>query len=494
MDSAARRSRMSKVLRVVVAAGLVSTFIVARVYQVRADPAQVGQWSQPRGVGVSGVHAVLLHSGKVLLFSSPSEGPGSNARLYDPVSNRSEDVTVPFRRDIFCSAPSVMADGRVLVAGGQAPLSSALGDPAPADALPGLRYVLIFDPVTQTWSNAESMAFARYYPSLAELPDGRMLVLSGTDEHGDVVGELEAFDPSTGTWSTLPASANDKSRLYPRMALLPDGTLFRAGENRLGRRFDPGTNTWTDVDAMSYDVRRYGGAVLLPGLTTVLTAGGASDDLTATRTAEVIDLSVPSPKWKPTGSLHQGRANLNLVLLPDGTVLAVGGGRTDLYGIGVKSAELYDPATGTWKVMASQQVQRTYHSTALLLPDGRVLSAGTDLGLRSETVELYSPPYLFRGARPVIASAPDAVTYGQTFTIETPQAGDISRVALVRPGATTHAANFDQRYVDLAFSPGSGTVTATAPGTAAQAPPGYYMLFILNDDGVPAVATFVHLD
>ncbi len=483
-----------KLPRAVLAASLMATLVVSRVHQVRADPSEVGTWSQPRHVGVSGVHAVLLHTGKVLLYSSPEGGPGSKARLYDPVDGRVEDVTVPFARDVFCSAPSVMPDGRVLVAGGEVDPLAALDDLDPPDALPGHRYVLIFDPVTQMWSKAQSMAYARYYPSLAELPDGRMLVLSGTDENGDLVDRLEAFDPSSGQWSTLPPSADAWSRLYPRLALLPDGTLFRAGEDRLGRLFDPVTNTWTDVDAMGYDVRRYGGVVLLPGLTRVLTAGGASDDLTATRSAEVIDMASPSPKWAFTGSMHVGRANLNLVLLPDGTVLAVGGGRWDLYGFGVKSAELYDPATERWKVMASQRVQRTYHSTALLLPDGRVLSAGTDLGLRSETVELYSPPYLFRGERPAISSAPDALTYGQAFTIDTAQAGEISRVALVRPGATTHAANFDQRYVDLAFSPGARSLTAAAPADAAQAPPGYYMLFILNEAGVPSVATFVHLD
>ncbi len=472
-----------KLLRPVLAVALVVTFVLAREYQVQADPAQVGQWSRPRDIGVVGVHAALLRTGKVLLYSGIEEGPGSNARLYDPVANRVEDVTVPFERDLFCSAPSVMADGRVLVAGGQAPLSPGFG----------LRYALIFNPVSQTWSNAQSMAHARYYPSLAELADGHMVVLSGTDEDGDIVRPLEVFDPSTGTWSQLPPSANVESdRLYPRMALLPDGRLFRAGEDQRARAFDPATNTWTNVAAMAYGDRGAGGAVLLPGLAKVLSVGGAKG-LRATRTAEVIDMSSATPKWRSTGAMHEARANMNLVLLPDGSVLAVGGGQTPLWGLSVKSAELYDPATGKWKLMASQQVQRTYHSTALLLPDGRVLSAGSDIGTQSETIELYSPAYLFRGSRPVISSVPASLTYGQTFTLDTPQAGDVSRVALVRPGATTHAANFDQRYVDMEFSAGPGSLAVTAPGNAAQAPPGYYMLFILNQSGVPSVATFVHL-
>jgi hypothetical protein len=204
-------------------------------------------------------------------------------------------------------------------------------------------------------------------------------------------------------------------------------------------------------------------------------------------------MSAPTPRWKYTGSMHRARDNLNLVLLADGTVLAVGGGLTHPYGTPVKEAELYDPATGKWKTLAAQQVQRTYHSTALLLPDGRVISGGSDFGGQDGTVEIFSPPYLFRGPRPSIATAPATLGYGESFSISTPDAGDIARVALVRPGATTHADNFDQRYVDLSFSPGSGTLQAVAPETAAKAPPGYYMLFLVNSDGVPSVATFVHL-
>ncbi|MFN2589418.1 MAG: galactose oxidase-like domain-containing protein, partial [Actinomycetota bacterium] len=183
-----------------------------------------------------------------------------------------------------------------------------------------------------------------------------------------------------------------------------------------------------------------------------------------------------------------------LVLLPDGTALAVGGGRVGgFYRQPVLEAELYDPATGTWRLMAAQHVQRTYHSTAVLLPDGRVFSAGSDSGSQPETAEIYSPPYLFEGPRPTIGAAPDAVTYGQSFGVTTPDAADVARVVLVRPGATTHAVDFDQRFVQVSFARGEGGVQVAAPPKPTLAPPGYYMLFLVNSAGVPSVARFVHL-
>jgi hypothetical protein len=144
--------------------------------------------------------------------------------------------------------------------------------------------------------------------------------------------------------------------------------------------------------------------------------------------------------------------------------------------------------------MAPQNVQRTYHSTAVLLPDGRVLSAGSnDQGSMQQTYEIFSPPYLFKGTRPAISSVPATLSYGANFTIATPEAASITRIGLIHPGATTHAYDNDQRFVDLSFTIGSGQLTATAPASGDYAPPGYYMLVILNSNGVPSVAQFVKI-
>jgi hypothetical protein len=144
--------------------------------------------------------------------------------------------------------------------------------------------------------------------------------------------------------------------------------------------------------------------------------------------------------------------------------------------------------------MAAQTAARTYHSTALLLPDGRVLSAGATSGLPEQTtVDIYSPPYLFKGPRPTISSVPGSAGYGQQLTISTPDASRISRVALIRPGAVTHSVNFDQRYVDLTFTRGSGTLTAAIPSSANTAPPGWYLVVIVDTQGIPSVGKFLRL-
>jgi hypothetical protein len=471
-----------KVLRVLVVASIVAGFVVSRA-PVGAAPDQVGKWSAPRQLGIVGVHGAVVHTGKVLFYSgSEGEAAGSVARLFDPATNQVRTVSIPFEHPAFCSGVTVLSDGRVLVAGGQVDLTIGAG----------VRDVSIFDPVTESWSRGSRMVKARYYPSVVELPDGRVLAVAGSDEDLQDVPELEVYDPATDRWTLLPSSASQISPTYPRLSLLPDGKVLRAGELRQTRQLDLTTNTWTNVARMKYGSRAAGAAVLLPGLTKVLYAGGTKG-LAATNTAEVIDMSASAPAWRNTAPMNAARANLNLVLLLDGNVLAVGGGRVPPYGTAVRQAELYDPSTGKWKLMAAQQAQRTYHSTAFLLPDGRVISAGSDFGFQAETYEIFSPPYLFKGPRPAIDSAPGSVGYGQSFGIGTPDESDIERVALVRPGATTHAADFDQRYVELAFSAGTGELQAIAPGSGSEAPPGYYMLVIVNSSGVPSVARFVHL-
>jgi galactose oxidase-like protein/kelch motif-containing protein len=456
----------------------------------QASPSQVGSWTSPVDIGVVGINAVLLHTGKVLLWYYPSSpATHSPAVLYDPVTGTTTDVTPSFEGNIFCSGVSVLPDGRVLVSGGM-----ATPHPGP-DA--GTFSTTIFDPSTNMWSQGNPMNYARWYPSNVELPDGTTLTLSGYNETATKLQRvMEAYSPTTGVWTSLPSSANmpPDSDFYPRMVVLPNGKIFKAAVATDTRIFDPATNTWSFVANLNFGPRVEGGVVLLPGGQKVFTAGGGTTSLGAgTATAEIIDFSSSTPTWAYTGSMTYGRKHENLVLLADGTVLAVGGGATGKYAAPVRQAELYNPATGAWTVMASQSAQRTYHSTALLLPDGRVLSAGSDSGSQSTTIEIFSPPYLFQGAAPVISSAPTSLGYGAEFTITTPDAASITRVALIRPGATTHANDFDQRYVDLNFTVGSGKLNARAPASANNAPPGYYMLVIVNSSGVPSVMPFLQL-
>ena len=468
----------------------------------QSGAAQIGQWSAPVDIGVIGIHAALLHTGKILYWQYPKGSPQSPAILYDPNSGNVKHVTVPFKRDVFCSGNSLLPDGRLLVAGG------ANNGPTCTSGMGtcGIPFSELFDPISESWAHNTNMNLARYYPSNLTLPNGLSLTLSGFDAAGTaLVRPMEVWDPSSGVWTELPSSANVPATfdLFPRDFVLRNGRVFNAGGQRDTWMFDPSKNIWSFVANMNGSSFRSGeGAILLPGLQKVLVAGGQAiptrlrglNSAVGLRTAQVIDLSIPNPKWVYTGSMNYGRHDLNLILLPDGTALAVGGAQAaSLYGNPAKHAELYDPATRKWTVLAAQQAQRGNHSTALLLPDARVISAGSDFGPMETTVEIFSPPYLFHGIRPSISAAPASLGYGQGFTIHTPDAANIAKVALIRTDVTTHADHFEQRYVGLTFTAGSGQLAATAPSSSSEAPAGYYMLFIVNSTGVPSVAKFVRV-
>jgi galactose oxidase len=224
----------------------------------------------------------------------------------------------------------------------------------------------------------------------------------------------------------------------------------------------------------------------------VLLVGGGDPP---TKTAEVIDLNAGTPAWRPVASMAYKRRQLSAALLPDGTVLVTGGSSAsgfDNAAGAVYAGELWNPITETWTRVASFTKYRGYHSFTLLLPDGRVLSGGGDY---NRGAEVYSPGYLFKGARPVITSAPSIVTYGQPFFVRTAQAAQISRVSLLRLSSVTHAFNMEQRINRLAFSAavdGDG-LNVAGPTNANLSPPGYYMLFILKVSGVPSVAKIVRV-
>jgi hypothetical protein len=232
-------------------------------------------------------------------------------------------------------------------------------------------------------------------------------------------------------------------------------------------------------------------------------AGTATDSQgtgPASNTTFVLDMTQSSPAWQQTSSMAYPRSFMNLTMLPDGTVLATGG-ETDKNGgniaNAVYAAELWTPQTQTWSTMASMHTPREYHGTALLLPDGRVLESGmgADFGNvpDQKSAEFYSPPYLFKGTRPVITQAPAQVQYGANVSVSTPDATTITSVVLIRTGAVTHFFDQNERYVPLAFQQTSGGLTVTAPANSYIAPPGFYMLFIVNSNGVPSIAPFVQV-
>jgi hypothetical protein len=443
-----------------------------------------GQWGQPFELGLVAVNAVLLHTGKVLLFSG-SYIDSWTERVWDPATGSQTLVPNPYY-NLFCAGQAQLPDGRILVAGGFDPPSLGAAD------------ANIFDPVTQSWSLLPNMSYRRWYPSVTTLGDGRMLVTSGGQTCLTCLAELpEVFDPATGRFTVMTA-ARLAMPYYPFTFLLPDGTVINAGATEqavVTSKLNVSTSTWSTVDAVVRD--GHSAAMYLPGK--IIKTGSAADSGTpgnAAATAYVLDMTQPSPAWRQVASMASPRAFQNMTLLPDGNVLVNGGG-TALNGLdttkSVYASELWSPVTETWRTLASESIPRLYHSTSLLLPDGRVLSAGSgdDNGAVNQTRgQIYSPPYLFKGPRPTIAGVADTLQYGASFAVQTPDAATIASVSLMRPGSVTHGFDEDQRFIPLAFTAQS-VLTIEAPGNGNLAPPGYYMLFLVNGNGVPSVASFV---
>jgi len=226
-----------------------------------------------------------------------------------------------------------------------------------------------------------------------------------------------------------------------------------------------------------------------------------------TRTAEKIDLGATTPVWQSIAPMAIGRRQLNATILADGTVLVSGGssqcGFTNEAGA-VFSAERWDPSGGSngqgaWGTMANASVVRVYHSTAALMPDGRVLSTGSGDGggtTPQNSFEIYSPPYLFQGSRPTYTLASNAIHYAGTFTVTTPEAATIRKVHIIRLASTTHAFDMGQRLRSLAYQVAADgqSLTVTVPLNGKLAPPGPYMLFLVNLAGVPSVGQTVLVD
>jgi hypothetical protein len=237
----------------------------------------------------------------------------------------------------------------------------------------------------------------------------------------------------------------------------------------------------------------------------VVGGGGVGESPRSTSRVDVVNLNEAAPRFRPGPDLPAGTRYPHLVQLPDDTTLITNGAR-DYRGRGASdnhTARIYHPDTNALSVAADPLVGRNYHSAALLLPDARVLTVGSDplfrdkknsiTGSFEQRMEIYSPPYLFRGPRPVISAGPTIVARGRPTTFATAAAADVVSARLIRPSAATHMLNTDQRSIKLDVVAGPGSVTVTVPAAPTLAPPGPYMLFLVNRAGVPSPARWVHV-
>ena len=437
--------------------------------------AESGSWSSPSPLPIVALHVSLLPTGKVLMW-----GHLGTPQVWDPATGGL--TAVPSPAWVFCSGHSFLADGRLLVSGGHINADQGIPDNT------------IFTPGSQSWSTSTPMLRGRWYPTNTTLANGDVVITAGRDQASVEVEEPEVWSASSGTVRVL-TGAKRVLPYYPRAFLAPNGQIFYAGEQQTTRYLNPaGNGAWTTVASRNYPVRDYGSAVMYDD-GKILYAGGGR----VTNTAEIIDLNSAGPTWQLTGSMAFARRHLNATALPTGDVLVTGGSSGTAFNdvtAAVHAAEIWNPGTGRWTTLASNTVNRTYHAASLLLPDGRILHSGSGAaaGAPDEpSFEIYSPPYLFKGERPSIADAPSVVSYSSSFTVTTPDAAAISRMSLIRLGSVTHAFDMNQRFQWLSFTREGDALTVAAPTSPNRTPPGHYMLFILNGNGVPSVAKIVRI-
>jgi galactose oxidase-like protein/Kelch motif protein len=477
----------------------------------RPAQAATGKWDASVSWDVVPLHLSLLPTGKLLAWGKYEAGTNSmaNPRLWNPATGPPSSArSVPVPDMLFCSGHTIMADGRVMVSGGHF-----------ADDR-GLAKTNIFDPVSETWApGLPAMAQGRWYPTVTTLADGRLVTVAGRDVSSRVVLVPEIWEG--GKWVRLPGASLNLP-YYPYQFLAPNGKVFYAGERVQARWLDvdavtaKGRGRWSTTAALKHlwpFNRDYSSAVMYETGKILMVGGGGHSErgtpdarsATPTATAETIDLNLAGPAWKSTDPMHVARRHLNATVLPDGQVLVTGGtsagGFNTLSGA-VRAAEVWNPQSGRWTQLAANSVDRVYHSVSLLLPDGTVLHGASgdaadpngQLYPARRSHEIFRPPYLFMGARPTITGlSKTTVGYSETFNVSTAYAAQITQVRWIRLGSVTHAFNMSQRANTLTFSRGSGLVRVTTPANARRAPPGHYLLFLLNRNGVPSVGRVVRV-
>lgn len=512
------------------------------------DLAKYGRFTDYFASPDFGDHVALLPTGKVLLFSferitsnpqqepaptqtigkenagraylwDPSLGTGPNAfkAVPPPIVDLPDGTNEPRPAPIFCAGHAYLPNGMVAIFGGNFGGNNGAG----------ARFALVFDPWSEKWLRQQDMATGRWYPTVVEGPDGRQIIMSGQTELGWGIPTplIERFPTANAEvpyeknytegnpveqWTGTDAPYRMD---YPQLFSLNDGRIYGFGRDADQQFvFDPVKQTRTQLpNRPDGGLRMYGSAVALPngtkGPDSVLVLGGDKDDPNT--------YLFSGGRWTKSTPRAFGRAMDDTLILPNGLLFTVNGSYgIRNYGFGdlnpnsdlkYRQTEMRD-ATGKWTLGPAQRLPRGYHSNAVLLPDGRIMVTGDELQelannpdiknlAMNGSIEIYEPPYLFQGPRPELTSVPNTpIGYDQYFPVGTTSTG-ISKAVLIAPITSTHSVDTSQRYLELTIAnTGRNQLLLRSPANAQAAPPGYYMLFLLDAKGVPSVAQWVQLD
>jgi Domain of unknown function (DUF1929) len=514
--------------------GKTSNTITLEVQSIDA-PNSIGRWSNVIDWPVTAVHASIMPDGTLVTFAWRKTSPwgepinglgyaaggmtGQPKTMVDTWNPSTDTHTTNWetQTDMFGAGHDLLEDGRLFVSGGSATGPDWYGIKN--------NHVL----GEGVWSAVSSMSVPRWYPSVTtlgltsvstETRTGEVLVAGGVTSLSAgnnyiTTDLLELWNPQNDTWRSLTgATIATGVPLYPRLHVAPDGTVIMTGPPvNIMRLNTAGTGSWTNLGKRDSINRVYGSAVLYDEGKVLEVGGSNPQDLDldlreGSNSAKVIDLR--TGQVRNTGAMQFGRRNQNATVLPDQTVL-VNGGNTEGNGGGrlQKESELWNPNSETFRLLASESIGRPYHSVSLLLPDARVFSAGgydtapfpnADLDYRPsyKNAQIFSPPYLYSpdgelAIRPGILEAPTKLGYGQAFSVRVNKPEQISKACLIRLGSVTHAFNFGQRFVKLEVQNVAGKLEMRSPNNANLAPPGFYYLFVLDQNGVPSIAKTVRL-
>ncbi|MFZ4185017.1 galactose oxidase-like domain-containing protein [Streptomyces pseudogriseolus] len=383
----------------------------------------------------------------------------------------------------------------------------------------GIRDAYEFDPVAEKYIKVDPMKEARWYPTLTTLSDGKILSVSGLDDIGQLVpGKNEIYDPETKEWEYT-----DEVRqfpTYPALFLMQNGKIFYSGSNAgygpddVGR--DPGvwdvkTNKFKKVPGLSDpDLMETSNTVLLPPAQDetymVIGGGGVGESQKSSEKTRIVDLKADDPAFVDGPSLDKGTRYPQASILPNDEVLISGGsqdyrGRSDS---DILEARIYDTQKNELRRVADPLVGRNYHSGSILLPDGRVMFFGSDSlyadkantkpGEFEQRIEIYTPPYLYGDdEQPDLSGGPQTIKRGGSGTFTSQDAASVKKVRLIRPSATTHVTDVDQRSIALDFTTDGDKVTVTVPKNRNLVQSGWYMLFVTDANGTPSKAQWVQV-